>query len=131
MEILHKETTDKILKCFYNVYNKMGYGFAEKVYENSMAIEMNKIGLAFEQQKSIKVYYEGYQVGSYTADIVVQDSVLLELKTGSAIIPAHEAQLLNYLRATDIEIGFVLNFGDKPQFRRMAFLNSRKFRHAA
>lgn len=126
MEILHKEITDKILKGFYNVYNKMGHGFAEKVYENSLYIELKKLGLKPEKQKKIEVYYDGEHVGEYFADIMVNDCVILELKAASGIIAEHEAQLLNYLRATDAEVGFLLNFGLKPQFKRMAFLNSRK-----
>jgi GxxExxY protein len=126
MEILHKEITDRILKAFYNVYNKMGFGFSEKVYENSMYIELKKLGLKPVRQKRIDVYYDGQHVGEYYADILVNECVILELKAATGIIAEHEAQLLNYLRATDAEVGFLLNFGEKPQFRRMVFLNARK-----
>ncbi len=126
MEILHKDTTDKILKGFYNVYNKMGFGFSEKVYENSMLIELRRLGLSCEKQTAIDVYYDVHHVGEYYADIIVENKVILELKSGAGIVPEHEAQLLNYLRATDIEVGFLLNFGEKPEFKRRVFLNERK-----
>lgn len=126
MEILHKDLTDKILRAFFNVYNTMGHGFSEKVYENSLLIELGKLGLSCQKQKAIKVYYEGQHVGEYFADIIVNETVILELKAGAEIVAEHEAQLLNYLRATNIEVGFLLNFGERPQFKRMAFLNSRK-----
>jgi GxxExxY protein len=126
MELLHKETTDKILKGFYNVYNKMGYGFSEKVYENSLLIELRKFGLRCEKQKQISVYYDDEKVGDYYADIVVEGLIILELKAASGIASEHEVQLYNYLRATDIELGYVLNFGEKPQFKRILFTNDRK-----
>jgi len=126
MEFLHGKITDKVLKAFYNVYNKMGYGFAEKVYENSMYIELQKMGLKCEKQKRISVYYDDELVGDYYADIMVEDLIILELKAASALCPEHEAQLLNYLCATDVEVGFLFNFGEKPQFKRGLFTNDRK-----
>jgi GxxExxY protein len=126
MELLHKNTTDKILRAFFNVYNKMGYGFSEKVYENSLLIELRKMGLKCERQKPISVYYDEDRVGDYFADIVVSGEVILELKAADSIAPEHETQLFNYLRATDIELGYVLNFGEKPQFKRILFTNDRK-----
>lgn len=126
MEFLHKNITDKILKAFYNVYNKMGHGFSEKVYENSLMIELRKLGLKCEKQKGIDVYYDEELVGQYFADIIVEDMIILELKAASSIVSEHEAQLLNYLRATHIELGFLFNFGEKPQFKRLLFTNDRK-----
>lgn len=126
MNFLHKETGDKVLRAFYNVYNKLGFGFAEKVYENSLMIEFQKLGVKREKQKKINVYYEGEMVGEYFADIVVEDAVILELKAATGIAPEHETQLFNYLRSTDIEVGYVLNFGEKPQFKRIIFTNDRK-----
>ena len=126
MEVVYKDITDKLIRAFYNVYNKLGYGFAEKVYENSMIIELRALGLKCEKQKPIKVYYDGLQVGEYYADLVINDCVIVELKSGSGIVPEHEAQLINYLRATDIEVGFLLNFGEKAIFRRKYFTNDRK-----
>ncbi|TWI85453.1 GxxExxY protein [Lacibacter cauensis] len=125
--LLHEELTSKILRCFYNVYNKLGYGFLEKVYENALLIELQKNGLQALQQKPIKVYYENVQVGSYYADILVEDMCILELKAGEGgIIMEHELQLLNYLKATDYEIGLLLFFGEKPSFKRKVFTNENK-----
>ncbi len=122
----YSELTDKIIKAFYKVYNKLGFGFLEKVYENSMMFELRKMGLKCENQHPIEVYYEGEVVGKYFADILVEDVVILELKADKALAPEHEAQLLNYLKATNIEVGLLLNFGEKPQFKRKAFSNEFK-----
>jgi GxxExxY protein len=108
------------------VYNKLGYGFLEKVYENAMMIELFDAGLKATAQKSIEVYYEDQLVGNYFADIIVEDKVIVELKAASALSEEHEAQLLNYLRATKMELSLLLNFGVKPEFRRKVFTNSRK-----
>ena len=125
-ELLHKELTDKILQCFFEVYNRLGYGFLEKVYENSLMIELIKRGLYAEKQRPVKVYYEEKIVGDYYADIIVNDTIILELKAAECIIEEHELQLVNYLKATDKEIGLLLNFGKKPEFRRKIFTNDRK-----
>lgn len=125
-ELKHNETTRKIIGAFYNVYNKLGYGFLEKVYENAMLIELRKLGLTAIRQHPISVYYEGELVGDYYADIIVNDTVIIELKAASAIIEAHEAQLLNYLKATDIEVGLLLNFGAEPAIARKIFENKFK-----
>jgi len=122
----HSEITEQIIKAFYNVYNTLGYGFLEKVYENAMVIELKKMGLNAVSQQPVKVYYEGYKVGVYFADLLVENKVMLELKTAEAIASENEAQLINYLKATDIEIGLVLNFGKKPQFKKKAFSNEFK-----
>ena len=112
---LHSDITGKILKAFYNVYNNLGFGFLEKVYEKSMLIDLRKLGLKAENQKQIKVYYDNIEVGEYYADIIVNDCVIIELKAAENLIPEHEAQLVNYLRATEIEVGLLLNFGKTPQ----------------
>ena len=114
----HSDLTGKILKAFYNVYNELGYGFLEKVYENAMMIELKKMGLDSEKQRPIKVYYDEILVGDYYADILVEDKVILELKAIENICPEHEVQLVNYLKATEIEVGLLLNFGPKPQQKR-------------
>jgi GxxExxY protein len=124
--LLHGDVTDRILKAFYHVYNTLGYGFLEKVYENALALTLRKAGLSVGQQVPIKVYFEDEQVGEYYADLLVQECVIVELKAGEALCDAHEAQLLNYLKATDIEVGLLLNFGPKPEFRRKVFANERK-----
>ena len=122
----HTELTDKIIRCFYNVYNRLGYGFLEKVYSNALVIELNKVGLDVKKQVPVKVYYDGKEVGNYFADLIVDDLVIIELKACSGFIEEHEAQLINYLRATKIEVGLLLNFGIKAQIKRKAFSNSYK-----
>lgn len=126
-ELKHKDLTEKILRVFFKkVYARLGYGFLEKVYENAMAIALRKMGLQVEQQHKILVYYEGEVVGEYFADLLVEGKVIVELKAAQAITEDHEAQLLNYLRATSFEVGLLLNFGPKPSFARKAFDNNRK-----
>ena len=125
-DIKYKKLTEKIIKVFYNVYNKLGYGFLEKVYENAMMIEMRKEGIPAVSQYAIKVYYENNIVGEYFADILVADKVIVEIKAARNIAVENEAQLLNYLKATDIEVGLLLNFGPKPEIKRKVFDNFRK-----
>ena len=122
----HSEITEKIIKAFYKVYNTLGYGFLEKVYENAMVIELHKMGLLVSQQKRIKVYYENEEVGDYYADLLVENSVINELKASKSLSEADESQLINYLKATDIEVGLLLNFGKKAEFRRKVFSNNKK-----
>ena len=124
--MLHNYLTDKIICAFYNVYNILGSGFLEKVYENALAIELKKIGLSVTQQVSVKVYYDGVQVGDYYADIIVNDLVILELKAAESLRNDHFAQLTNYLRATDKEVGLLLNYGKKPEFKRIVLGNDSK-----
>jgi len=127
IELKHREITDKILYAFFKkVYHKLGYGFLEKVYENALASELRRMGLKVIQQAPIRVYYEGEVVGEYYADLVVEGVVIVEIKAARWILPEHEAQLLNYLRATTYEVGLLLNFGPKPEFRRKVMDNSRK-----
>jgi GxxExxY protein len=123
---LHSEITDLIIKAFYNVYNKIGYGFLERVYENAMMIELSRLGLKAEKQKQLKVFYDEFEIGAYFADIIVNDIVIVELKAAEAICPEHEAQLVNYLKATDIEVGLVLNFGKEPKFNRRVLTSEFK-----
>jgi GxxExxY protein len=125
--ILHSEITDKVIACFYKVYNGLGYGFLEKVYENALMIEMQNAGLWRTQQAAVKVYYEEQEVGSYFADILVEKKVIVEVKAGHGqIIQAHESQVFNYLKATNFEVGLILHFGEKPTFRRVVFSNDFK-----
>ncbi len=123
---LHSDITSTIIKAYYNVYNKLGYGFLEKVYENALIIELNKLGLECEKQKSIEVFYDTINVGQYFADIIVNGCVIVELKAAEGLIEEHEAQLVNYLRATNIEVGLLLNFGREAEFKRKAFSNQYK-----
>ena len=126
MNLLHKNITDIILKSYYKVYNNLGYGFLEKVYENALLYELRNQGLNCEKQKPIKVYYEQIQVGEYYADIIVNECIILELKATESIAEEHEFQLINYLKATEIEIGLLLNFGKNPEFKRKIFTNNKK-----
>lgn len=124
--MIHEEKTREILKAFYTVYNSLGYGFLEKVYQNALLIELRKSGLFCESQKPIRVFYEESLVGEYYADIIVDDCIILELKAAEALCEEHEYQLINYLKATEIEIGLLLNFGKKPEFRRKIFTSDKK-----
>jgi GxxExxY protein len=108
---LHSDITGLIIKAYYNVYNILGYGFLEKIYEHAMLIELKKLGLKCESQKQVDVFYENQNIGMYFADIVVNNVVFIELKAVETIAKTHEAQLVNYLRATEIEVGLLLNFG--------------------
>jgi GxxExxY protein len=125
-ELLHKELTDEIIKCYYTVYNKLGYGFLEKVYEKAMMIELLKKNLKVESQKYIEVYYDNNVVGEYYADLIVEDKVIIELKACEHLREEHELQLINYLRATTIEIGLLMNFGKEPEFSRKIFSNKTR-----
>ena len=127
-EYLHQELTSKIISCFYKVYNTLGFGFLEKVYENAMLIELNEIGLLTERQKPISVFYNEKLVGEYFADLIVENKVIIELKAAESLIEEHELQLINYLKATDIEVGLLLNFGKKPEVRRKIFSNKNQRR---
>ncbi len=115
-----------LIGAFFRVYNALGHGFLEKVYENALAIEARKLGLEVEQQMPTKVYYGGNIVGEYFADLAINNEIIVELKSARAIAPEHEAQLINYLKATHFEVGLLLNFGLKPEFRRRILDNNRK-----
>jgi len=128
MLVKHEQLTEQIIKAFYTVYHALGYGFLEKVYENSLALELRKMKLAVVQQAEIQVHYAGVVVGKYYADLLVADAVLVEVKAAQALLKEHEAQLLNYLKATPYEVGLLLNFGPKPQIKRKVYDNERKGR---
>ncbi len=129
MVYLHSEITGEILNAFYDVYNELGYGFLERVYKNALYKELKKRGFDCSTERSIPVYYQGELVGDYYADIIIEDKIIIELKAIKQILPEHEAQLMNYLRATDAEVGLLLNFGPTPQKRRIVFTNDRKKNH--
>jgi len=122
----HSELTEQIIGAFYAVYSKLGYGFLEDVYVKALVIELKKRGLRPNTEQSIEVYYDDQIIGKYYADIVVNDLVILELKSAKILVAEHEAQLLNYLKATPYEVGLLLNFGPKPETKRRSFDNSRK-----
>ena len=125
-KFLHKSLSDSILKIYYEVYNELGYGFLEKVYQNAMYFELKSQGFKVEAQKQIKVYYKSQMVGEYFADIIVEDLITLELKACECLMDGHQAQLLNYLKVTKVEIGMLLNFGTEPEFKRLIYTNDRK-----
>ena len=120
----HSELTEQVIKAFYKVYNVLGFGFLEKVYESALYIELKKLGFGVEKQHPITVYYEGEQVGKHFADIVVNGVLILELKAAKNI--CNEYQLINYLKATEIEVGLLLNFGEFPQVKRRVYSNEDK-----
>ncbi len=124
--MLYEELSGRIIGAFYVVYRTLGHGFLEKVYENALGLELRRRGMNVEQQKRIEVYYDGIRVGEYYADLLVDGVVVLEVKAIDAIAPIHEAQLVNYLRATAIELGFLFTFGPKAQFSRRILTNERK-----
>lgn len=123
---LYQNLTNKIISAYYEVYNELGFGFLEKVYENAMVISLQKRKIHGSKQVPIKVYFQKNRVGLYFADIIVEDKIIIELKAGESICPEHEAQLTNYLRATEIELGLLFNFGLKPEFKRKIFENKFK-----
>ena len=122
----HGEITQKIIRVFYEVYNELGHGFLESVYEKSLEVALNSMELKVCRQIEIPVRFRGHRVGDFTADMLVENCVLLELKAARSLDTSHTAQLLNYLRATDIEVGLLLDFGLKPEFKRLIFDNPRK-----
>ena len=124
--LLHADITEDIIKAFYQVYNTLGHGFLEKVYENALVIVLRKMGHEVMQQHPISVYYENNLVGEYFADLVIDNKVIIELKSTKVIDASHVAQLLNYLKATRFEVGLLLNFGEKPEFKRKVFRNDAK-----
>jgi GxxExxY protein len=122
----HAELTEKIIGVFFEVYNELGHGFLESVCEGAMAIGLEEAGLRVERQVPIAIWFRGRNIGVFFADIVVEGAVILELKCARNVDPAHEAQLLNYLRATTVEVELLLNFGLRPEFKRLIFDNERK-----
>lgn len=122
----YSDLTDLIIKAFYKVYNTLGYGFQEKVYANALAVELRKLGREAIREAAIEVYYEGEVVGEYSADLLVDKKVIVETKATRDLIEDHEAQLLNYLKATIHEVGLLLNFGPEPQIKRKVYDNARK-----
>lgn len=117
-ELLHGNVTSAILRSFYSVYNDLGYGFLEKVYENAMFGKLRDDGLSVRQQFPVRVVYEGRTIGDFFADLMINERVIVEIKSVEYVSRAHEAQLVNYLKATGIEVGMLLNFGPQADFRR-------------
>ena len=124
--LIHSELTREIIGVFYEVYSELGHGFLESVYEQALGIALAEHGISFQRQIAVPVWFREHQVGDFRADLLIENKVIVELKVGRAIEPAREKQLLNYLRATQIDVGLLLNFGPSPQFRRVVFDNERK-----
>lgn len=122
----HRALTEQIIGVFFEVYNELGHGFLESVYEKAFEVALTAKNLRVRRQIEVPVWFRGHKVGDFSADMLVQEGVLVELKSCRGLDVAHEAQLLNYLRATEIEVGLLFNFGLKPQFKRLAFDNRRK-----
>ena len=124
--LLHAELTDRILRAYYHVYNALGFGFLEKVYEGALFRTLQKNGLAVLRQTPINVWFEDEIVGEYFADLIVENLIIIELKVAKSLGEDHESQLVNYLKSTQLEVGLLLNFGPKPEFKRRVFANCRK-----
>ncbi|MDQ6786367.1 MAG: GxxExxY protein [Acidobacteriota bacterium] len=122
----HRELTDKIIGTFYEVYNELGFGFLESVYETALKMALEGKDLKVARQVPVPVWFRGQKIGDFAADLLVENNVILELKAVRSLDESHQAQLLNYLRATEIEVGLLLNFGQRPEFKRLAFDNHRK-----
>ena len=124
--MLEQKLSNQVIQCYYKVYNTLGYGFLEKVYENALYLELLNNGISCKRQCQVKVFYNEVIVGEYFADIIVENRIILELKAAESLALEHEYQLINYLKATKIEIGILLNFGKEPKFVRKIFTNDRK-----
>ena len=124
--LLHRNITEAILKVYYEVYNELGSGFLEKVYQNAMYFELKERGYQVEAQKQIKVYFKKRLVGEFFSDLLVEDKVIVELKATEVLMNVHMAQIMNYLKATEIEVGLLLNFGEEPEFKRVIYTNDKK-----
>ncbi|MCE5229087.1 GxxExxY protein [bacterium] len=126
MALLHEDLTNKILGCFYRAYNELGYGFYNKVCANAVRIELTETGLTSISDLPVTAYYHGLPIGNFLAHLCVEKKVIVMVEADEHICPAHEAKLLNYLKATDFEVGLLLNFGPKPSFIRKAYENKNK-----
>lgn len=125
-DLKHGSITDQILRVFYEVYNELGHGFLESVYHRSLVLALESTGLKVCSRVVIPVWFRGHQVGHFEADVLVESCVLLELKAARTLDSSHHAQLMNYLKATEIEVGLLLNFGERPEFKRVIFDNLKK-----
>jgi GxxExxY protein len=122
----HQELTQVIIQVFYEVYNELGHGFLESVYQEAMLIALRQKGMTVEAQRPMPVWFRGGKIGDFRPDLIVGDAVVVELKAARTLEPVHEAQLLNYLRASELEVGLLLNFGPAPKIKRMVFANEKK-----
>jgi GxxExxY protein len=123
---LHQELTRRIIGAFYDVYNELGFGFLEAVYERALALSLEQAGLRVSAQVPVTVWFRGHDVGTFRADLVVEDVVVVELKAVTVLDKIHDTQLLNLLKSTDIEVGLLLNFGRRAQIKRLVFTKKQK-----
>lgn len=124
--IKYERLTREIIKCFYEVYNELGSGFLESIYQNALYIVLNEHGLSSEKQYPLCVYFRKRMIGEFRVDLIIEEKILIEVKAVSNLRKEHTAQIINYLKATDIEVGLLMNFGDKPIFKRFIFDQKRK-----
>jgi len=124
----HRDLSRKIIKAFYEVYNELGSGFLESVYENAFSILLKEYNFKVERQIAVDVFFKGDIVGEFKADLLIESKILVELKSVAFMLPEHEAQIINYLKATDVDVGLLMNFGTQPQFKRFIFDRKRKIR---
>jgi len=117
----HKELSEKIIAAAYNVHKELGHGFLEKVYKNALAVELEEAGLRYTLEAPLQVTYHGRIIGDYFVDIIVDDKIIVEIKAVSKIEPVHEVQLVNYLKATGINVGLLINFGDSVEIKRRIY----------
>src|SRR5437868_7888892 len=122
----HAELTEKLIGIFFEVYNELGYGFLESVYEKAFMLVLSANGIAFRQQCPVIVKFRGAEIGEFRADLIVESVVIVEMKAVQKLDASHEKQLLNYLRSTNLEVGLLLNFGPSAQIRRLALDNKNK-----
>ena len=126
MNLIRRETTDKVLRAFFDVYNELGYGFLENIYQLALAHRLRLFGADVQLEAGIDVIFDDVVIGQYRADLIVDHNVLIEIKTARRIVQDHQTQLLHYLKSTRIEVGMLLNFGERPEFKRMIFTNDAK-----
>lgn len=119
--LLHRKLSERVIGAFFETYNELGFGFLESVYENALAMELEGVGLAVKRQHPILVQFKQRVVGEFRADLLVENCLIIEIKAVNTLAAVHEAQLINYLKATGIRVGLLLNFGRRPQFRRKIF----------
>ena len=120
MELLHKELTEKIIQGFYQVHNRLGAGYLESIYQNALSIELEEMGLRYETERVVKIFYRNRKVGEHRLDLVIGDKVIVELKAATEFHPAHQAQVISYLKATGLKVALLVNFGkDRVEYKRM------------
>lgn len=125
-KLIESNLTEQVIGIFYSVYNELGRGFSEGIYENAMAVALAEEGLPFAQQHPLTVQFRNKLVGEFRIDLLIDNRLIVELKAATRLAPAHEAQLINYLKATRIPVGLLLNFGDRPEFKRLVFTDQPK-----